>query len=110
MFWRSMSLALVVTLVGCGDDEAQIHPPNTTMTTEGYSKTCMASTDCTLVFVGNVCGCACTQEAIATTEQSRYSLEQEQMRKGCTDILSCQPCPETQAAACTQSMCTVVPK
>lgn len=110
MFLRRMSLVLAVTALGCSDDPSIPDTPDTTMTTEGYDKRCAASADCILVFIGNVCGCGCTQEAIAATEGSRYATAQEEKRKACTDILNCQPCPETQTVACMQGMCSAVPK
>lgn len=110
MLLRSMSLAAVLVALGCSDDVSTPNTPDTTMSTEGYGKTCAASTDCILVFIGNVCGCGCTQEAISGTEASRYAAEQEEKRKACTDILSCQPCEETEVAACMQGTCGVVPK
>lgn len=111
MFLRMMSFAAAIMALGCSEENpTPIAPPDTTITTDGYDKTCAAATDCVLVFTGNVCGCACTQESIAATEGSRYSAAQEEKRMSCTDILACQPCPETQAAACTQGMCTVIAK
>jgi hypothetical protein len=111
MLIRTMSLILVVGITGCGDDEnITPTPPDTNMTTEGFDKTCTADADCTLVFIGNVCGCACTQDAIATGEGSRYSAEQEEKRKLCADILSCQPCPDTHMAMCSGGMCAAVMK
>lgn len=108
---RTMSLALAVMIMGCGDDlPTNTNPPDTVMTTEGYDKTCTMSADCGLVFTGSVCGCGCTQEAISVGEQSRYAAEQEEKRKACTDILQCQPCPDTEMADCMQGMCTVVAK
>jgi len=110
MLLRRVSLMLAVGALGCSDDVSTPNTADTTMTTEGYDKTCAASADCILVFTGNVCGCACTQEAIPTSEGSRYAAAQDEKRKACTDILSCQPCPDTEVAACTQGMCTVIPK
>jgi hypothetical protein len=112
MLLRKMFLVLVLTIMGCGDETPTTTnpPPDTNMTTEGYDKTCAMDTDCVLVFIGNVCGCACTQEAIATGEASRYSAAQEEKRLTCTEDLACQPCPETEMAVCSQGMCAVVKK
>jgi len=110
MLIRAMALILVLGITGCGDETTPSTQVDTNVTTEGYDKTCATDADCTLVFIGNVCGCACTQDAIATGEGSRYSAEQEEKRKLCSDILSCQPCPDTQIAMCSGGMCAAVMK
>ncbi len=110
MFLRTMSILLVGFVLGCGDELPNSTPPNTQMTTEGFDKTCSTPADCILVYTGNVCGCGCTQDAISMGEASRYAAAEEEKRKACTDVLSCQPCPETQMAACTTGTCAVVAK
>lgn len=110
MLLRTMSLLLVLGITGCGDETVTPTPPDTNVTTEGYDKTCAADADCVLVFTGNVCGCGCTQDAIATGEGSRYSAEREEKRTLCTEDLACQPCPDTQVAQCTTGMCAAVMK
>lgn len=107
---RALLLTLLVAALGCSEEAPTPNSPDTTMSVEGYSKTCSAAADCILVFTGNVCGCGCTQEAIATTEGSRYAAETEEKRKSCTDVLSCQPCPETLQAVCEQGSCIAVMK
>jgi hypothetical protein len=110
MLLRAMFLALVVTITGCGEEDPPTNTAATNMSTDGYDKTCAAAADCILVFTGNVCGCGCTQQAIAATEGARYAAEQEEKRKECTDVLSCQPCQETQQAVCEQGTCNAVAK
>lgn len=110
MILRTTSFLLLGLVLGCGDEITNSPPPDTTMTTEGFDKTCSMATDCTLVYIGNVCGCGCTQEAIRIGEASRYAAAEEEKRKACADVLSCQPCPDTQMAACTAGLCDVLAK
>jgi hypothetical protein len=109
----SLLVFVAVFVAGCGDAEptpTRSDTPDTTMTAVDYDKTCMVATDCILVFTGNVCGCGCTQEAIAATEGSRYATAVEAKRMLCTEVLSCQPCPDTQVATCTQGVCSAIAK
>ncbi|MCB9638603.1 MAG: hypothetical protein H6728_02360 [Myxococcales bacterium] len=76
------------------------------MTTDGYDKTCSADTDCTVVFVGPVCGCSCSADAIAKTEESRYSTEYSNRQSGCSNLPSCAPCPSV-TATCSNGKCAV---
>jgi|GEM_PF-2163192 len=110
MFSRALSFTLIVIAVGCSEEVPVPASEDTNMTTDGYSRTCTADPDCILVFTGDVCGCGCTQEAIAATEGSRFANETEEKRNACTDVLSCQPCPETMRAVCDQGACNAVMK
>lgn len=79
------SLILLFTLVACGGE--------TTMSTEGYDQTCDIPEDCRVVFVGDVCGCACDVDAIRSTEYTLWSSERSSKANRCDELRDCAACP-----------------
>jgi hypothetical protein len=59
------------------------------------------------VFVGPVCGCNCTADAIAKTEFDRYQKEYSDRKKGCGQLPDCAACP-TIKVECNAGVCTAL--
>jgi hypothetical protein len=92
-------------VAGCGSDPEPTD--NTIISAVGYDKSCMTSDDCAQVFVGDVCGCGCTVEAIRASEVERYNQEVAEKRAHCDQVLTCAPCPDSHVSLCVSGACTV---
>ena len=55
----------------------------------GFDKTCTSVDECSLVFVGNVCGCSCELEAVSSSAFGDYQDSYFDAQADCTELLSC---------------------
>ena len=93
-------VAGLVTGCGSGDETT-----DTLISTAGYDKSCTTNADCKLVFVGNVCGCDCTQEPINASEVERFNQEVGEKSAQCDMVLTCAPCSDRLPPVCSAGVC-----
>jgi hypothetical protein len=69
--------------------------------------TCTKDEECAAVFAGDVCGCACTMQAIAAKDVSRYLADQAEARAACAERNVCGPCAAPPPVRCITGACTL---
>lgn len=88
-----------VWLGGCGDD---------TLSLRDYNTSCVATSDCVAVYIGDVCDCAdrCPNAAIHQASYSQYKEDDEATRCGLTETKCRLPerCPAV-APLCINMRC-----
>lgn len=94
------SLVLVSLAAGCAAD--------TVIDVSRYDRSCKVDTDCTGIFVGDVCGCGCSSAAIAKSALDQYSMDRSEASSACDTILTCAPCQDFEVA-CVSGQCAVKP-
>jgi len=98
----SAALALFLVLASCGK--------GTTVAATDYDRLCEADAECALVYVGDVCGCSCTQDGVAVTAVEKVAKDREEARKSCDAVAKCQPCQDSRVAYCLNTTCAVRPR
>jgi hypothetical protein len=106
---RGALIALsIVVVASCSSDDDDGAPR---FDATRYDRTCATASDCTVVYSGDPCGCACEQVAVALAEQSRITEDRTahiaaHCPEGPPDCGACAPSPK---AECRASVCELVP-
>jgi hypothetical protein len=90
-------LALLPLLAACSTD--------TTIGAATYDQTCTTAADCTLVFVGDVCGCSCTEDSINKKDFAIFEADTVSKHDACDNSLNCAACEDTSIPACVSGKC-----
>ena len=78
---------------------------STHLDADDYDRSCSVASDCTVVFVGDVCDCACNLSAINVADFPRYSDDRGSPQ--CSK--DCGACPGADPA-CIDHRCEAVPQ
>src|SRR5262245_6255891 len=80
-------------------------PADTTISLQGYNKSCAAATDCVAVHAGEICGgCDCPNDAINRADLARYNAELKDKEESCSKPPLACPCAAAMPV-CTQGTC-----
>jgi hypothetical protein len=82
--------------------------PHCDLKATDYGTSCTTASDCSLVFIGNVCTstCACDNGAIASSSDSAYEADFKAASDG--GGIAC-PCPPPEPPSCCKGACLVGP-
>jgi hypothetical protein len=80
-----------VLLLGC----------STTIDANDYDRSCVASTDCVLISVGDICDCACERSAINRSDFERYQDD----RGSISCNKQCGVCADEHVPTCVAGTC-----
>lgn len=95
------ALAAFVLAVACSSSSSSGGSPPPLVASD-YDQSCTSSSDCTLIQVGDPCGCiGCSFDAINVKDEGKYETDVGARRKACTTE---QPCPGL-ACVCRQAAC-----
>lgn len=117
-FEKSFGSAIAIALVACGgsvDGHGTDSVPSdggdgattTVVAPPASGAACTVDDDCTTVFSGDVCTCACTYGAIPASEAEAYERRLEAARARCSERVLCGPCPAPPKAACGGGACGI---
>src|SRR5690349_17078823 len=62
------ALSLLTVLSACA-------PADTTISLQGYDRSCSTAADCVVVQSGDICGCNCGNDAISRADLDKYNAE-----------------------------------
>ena len=93
-----MPALLLALILACG---------GTTMSTDGWDKTCEAPVECLAVTVGEVCGCSCEPGVINASQEEEWNAERNEILESCAEVYECAPCPDVEVT-CEDGLCEVV--
>ena len=80
-------------------------PGDTTISLQGYDRSCTTADDCVVVQSGDICGCNCGNDAISRADLDKYNAELKEKEANCADpVLAC-PC-DPLMPTCDQGACT----
>ncbi len=75
--------------------------------TTGFDASCSVADDCSLVFVGDVCGCSCQIDSVNSNAFSDYQDSWFDAQNECLELLSCPSACEQPILSCDAGTCTV---
>jgi hypothetical protein len=92
---RTIFLLAALLLGACGSSPQMIVASN-------YDQTCTVDADCSVIYVGEVCGCGCTHDAINMKDYARYLVDYRD--RDCHPKVVCGVCASV-SAYCNAGKC-----
>src|SRR4051794_22703144 len=82
-------------------------PRDTTISLQGYNKSCATAADCVVVQAGDICGgCNCGNDGINRADLDKYNAELNEKQADCAEPPELCPCVALMPL-CTQGKCTL---